>query len=312
MKRRVLTLLKAVILILVVLGIGRAVNKGWEQLVEYEFRLNARGFGWIVLSGSLYILGLLPIGLYWYRVLLAMDQRPPFWATMKAYFLGHLGKYVPGKAMVVVLRTGSLRETNSTVTAISVFAETLSMMAVGAFIAAAVIAIQFADQVGFLLTSVVLMCIAGLPTIPPVFRFVVLTLKVDRVDASVNRALGEYRWPLVISGWVSSFLGWLIMALSLWALLQVFYDKYSMWEVLAMYPRMLAAVSLAVVAGFLSLLPGGVGVRELVFNELLIEPFGPVVAMICPVLLRLTWLLSELLTAGVLQMFVRNSDSGNN
>jgi len=255
----------------------------------------------------------LPLGLYWFRVLRAMKQRPPFWPTMRAYFLGHLGKYVPGKAMVVVLRTGALKQTNSAVTAISVFAETLAMMAVGAFIAAAIIAMAFGDKTGFLLTSIVLMLLAGVPTFPPVFRFIVLTLKVDRVDSAVKEALDQYTWRLVFSGWASSLAGWLIMALSLWALLQAFpvndASNDFVTDFLVVYPRMLAAVSLAVVAGFLSLLPGGVGVRELVFNELLNEPYGFAIAMICPVLLRLTWLFFELLTAGILQLFHRGHET---
>ena len=305
--------LKAVILLLVVAGIARAVNKGWNQLTVYDFRLTARSTGWILLSGVFYIAALTPIGIYWFRVLRAMGQRPSLVATMRAYFLGHLGKYVPGKAMVVVLRTGALKQTNSTVTAISVFAETLAMMAVGAFIAAAIIAIQFGDQTGFLVTSVILMLLAGVPTFPPVFRFIVRKLKVDRVDDAVTKALDEYSWPLVFSGWASSLIGWLIMACSLWAILQAFpiagRINAEPPSFIVAYPRMLAAVSLAVVAGFLSLLPGGVGVRELVFNELLNEPYGAAIAMICPVLLRLTWLCFELLTAGILQLFHRGRAS---
>ena len=299
-----MTFLKLLILILVVAGIARAVNKGWAQLIEYNFELTIRTVAWIVFSGCLYVAALVPMAIYWFRVLRAMDQRPPFWTTMRAYFLGHLGKYVPGKAMVVVLRTGSLKQTNSTVTAISVFAETLAMMAVGAFLAAAIIAVQFADKSGFLLTSAVLMLLAGVPTFPPVFRFIVLTLKVDKVDEAVTRALDKYSWRLVLSGWASSLIGWSVMAFSLWALLQAFHINESPVGLFVTYSRMLASVSLAVVAGFLSLLPGrsrrtGIGLQRTAVTK----PYGPAVAMICPVLLRLTWLFAELLTAGVFQLF---------
>ena len=308
LKRRVMTVLKALIIVAVIAGIARAVNKGWAQLLEFDFAVTYRTAGWIAFAGFVYVAALLPFGIYWLRVLRAMDQRPPFWAVMRAYFLGHLGKYVPGKAMVVVLRTGGLQQANSAVTAISVFAETLAMMAVGAFVAAGIIATQFADKTAFLLAAVVLMIMAGVPTFPPVFRFIVLTLKVDKVDEAVRRSLDKYTWNLVISGWALSLIGWLMMAFSLYAVLQAFPVASSAQSSLfAAYPRMLAAVSLAVVAGFLSLLPGGVGVRELVFNELLNQPYGSVVAMICPVLVRLTWLFSELLVAGVLQLFVRQS-----
>ena len=95
------------------------------------------------------------------------------------------------------------------------------------------------------------------------------------------------------------------MGLSLWAVLKslpgdllpdgVILDPwYSHWA------RMTTSVSLAVVAGFLSLLPGGLGVRELVLDELMAEPFGAVVAIVSAVLLRLVWLLAELLVSAIL------------
>jgi hypothetical protein len=62
----------------------------------------------------------------------------------------------------------------------------------------------------------------------------------------------------------------------------------------------LAAVSLAMVAGFLSLLPGGVGVREYVVLTLLAPAVGTVAALVSAVLLRLCWLAAELVAAGVL------------
>ena len=58
--------------------------------------------------------------------------------TTRAYYVGHLGKYVPGKALVVIIRTGLISgpRVDTTVAAVSIFIETLTMMAVGAFLAA--------------------------------------------------------------------------------------------------------------------------------------------------------------------------------
>ena len=60
----------------------------------------------------------------------------------------------------------------------------------------------------------------------------------------------------------------------------------------------LACVSLATVAGFVSLLPGGIGVRELVLIPLLGPTIGPANAIIAAIVIRLVWLASELLGAG--------------
>ena len=68
---------------------------------------------------------------------------------------------------------------------------------------------------------------------------------------------------------------------------------------------MTASVCLAVVAGFLSLIPGGLGVRELVLDELMAEPFGRTVALVSAVLLRLVWLMTELAISGILYVWMK-------
>ena len=59
-----------------------------------------------------------------------------------------------------------------------------------------------------------------------------------------------------------------------------------------------AAVALATVAGFISMLPGGAVVREAVLTELMIPYLGGGAALIAAVLLRLVWLTAELCIAG--------------
>jgi len=54
------------------------------------------------------------------------------------------------------------------------------------------------------------------------------------------------------------------------------------------------------VAGFLSLIPGGAVVRELILAELMVPEFGSAVALLSAVVLRLVWLLAELLISAIL------------
>jgi hypothetical protein len=60
-----------------------------------------------------------------------------------------------------------------------------------------------------------------------------------------------------------------------------------------------AAVALSTVCGFVSLIPGGLGSRELV----LVETLGPVVgtdhAWMSAILLRIVWIIAELFAAGL-------------
>ena len=91
--------------------------------------------------GLFYLGGAIPMAWFWWRVLAALGQHPGWRTTLHAYFLGHLGKYVPGKALVVVIRVGLLRPRVSSVrlTMASVLVETLTLMAVGAALGAALL-----------------------------------------------------------------------------------------------------------------------------------------------------------------------------
>src|SRR6185295_9842440 len=92
---------------------------------------------------------------------------------MRAYFLGHLGKYVPGKAVSVILRVAAVRRWVPTmrIALISTLLETLTMMAVGAFLAALMSIFVLHLEPIVSLVAVGMACAAGAPTIPPITRF---------------------------------------------------------------------------------------------------------------------------------------------
>ena len=104
------------------------------------------------------------------------------------------------------------------------------------------------------------------------------------------------------------------MGLSLWAVMSAIPQGSETWRVtLTDVPLFTACVSLALVAGFLSLLPGGMGVRELVVMTLIAghPGYGPYVAILSAVLLRLTWLMSELVVSGILYIGIPDSRSSS-
>jgi uncharacterized membrane protein YbhN (UPF0104 family) len=67
---------------------------------------------------------------------------------------------------------------------------------------------------------------------------------------------------------------------------------------------MTASAALAIGAGFVSLIPGGLGVREFVFIMMLGPIFSSDVlgSVITPAILRVLWLVSEVVVAGILWM----------
>ena len=81
----------------------------------------------------------------------------------------------------------------------------------------------------------------------------------------------------------------------------VFITPYSKGD----YPIVTASVALAMVAGFVSLIPGGAGVREYIILTLLAGPYGVVAATVVAVLLRLIWLSSELALASVFYILMK-------
>ncbi|MCP4191214.1 MAG: hypothetical protein GY768_11375 [Planctomycetaceae bacterium] len=307
-KRKILAAFRFSVAAIVLFFLYRAVQDARQKLTaEDGFSLSDIRLHWLAIAGMFYFVGLMPMAIYWHRMLHSLGQSPTFTQTLSAFYLGHLGKYVPGKAMVVVIRTGCLRKANvnPTVAAVSVFAETLTMMAVGAFLAAAILTVNFFEQRWLLVLALGLMTLAGVPTWPPVFRWLVQRLRVTKFEPEVETALHGYTVRLTLFGWIANGIGWFILGLSLWAVLQAIPLNPPPESLPAIWLRLTAAVCLAVVAGFLSLLPGGIGVREIVLDELMVEPFGRLAALVSAVLLRLVWLMTEVLISSILYIGMR-------
>jgi len=162
--RKWLFLAVKVLIVLVVAWFVRdTLKEAVDKIREHTWRVS---LPWSIACGVIYLLGLLPAGIYWHHVLKVMGQQARLGETLRAYYVGHLGKYVPGKAMVVILRTGLIRSrrVDTAVAAVSVFYETLTMMAVGACLAAAVVAYRLREEPALFWGALTMMAVAGLPT----------------------------------------------------------------------------------------------------------------------------------------------------
>jgi uncharacterized membrane protein YbhN (UPF0104 family) len=91
----------------------------------------------------------------------------------------------------------------------------------------------------------------------------------------------------------------------MWAVIEALPTAPPWQTSLADLPLWIASSALALVAGFVSLVPGGAGVRELVITESFAgDPlYGPVFGLSVAVLLRLAWLQSELAASAILYPF---------
>jgi glycosyltransferase 2 family protein len=286
------------------------LTKAWRQIDEQSWQWNPF---WFVLSGAIYIAGLFPAAVFWRYVLKTLGQEVRWANAFKAYYVGHLGKYVPGKAMVVVLRAGMVRSrrVDTALAAVSVFYETLTMMAAGAFIAAGILAVRARDERLLFFASICLMIVAGLPILPPIFRRLVrIVLRLGVSNPSALDALKNIGWITLLMGCACMTLAWIMMAASLWAAFRAM--GVANVGLVDYGPELIAAVSLSMVAGFLSFIPAGLGVRDLVLVELLVKLFGScginsATAAVAGGLLRLIWLVSELIISGILYLWGRKS-----
>ena len=305
-KKLVMTLckqgLRLLVLALVAWGIWRTFEQARDQFAAQPLSLSDIEPAWIGLAALLYVLGLTPCWIFWQQTLQAMGQRPQWRDSLRAFWVGHLGKYVPGKAMVVVLRTGLVRgpKVDGTVAAVSVFVETLTMMAVGALVSASILMV-YARHWEYTLLALGLMICAGVPTLPPIFRRLVRMLQVRRANPDIDRAIGGLNYRLMFSGWLWIAAGWFVLGLSLWAVLRSLAGAQQVPAAsLSDLPLLTACVGLAMVAGFLSLIPGGFGVRDGILWTLLAPTYGPVAAAVSVIVLRVVWLLSDVLLSGLL------------
>ena len=297
--------LKLAVIVLVTLGIVYTVHSGWDQLSSYSWKVKP---SWLLISAALYLLGLLPVALFWRQILRALGQRPTWCQTLRAYFLGHLGKYVPGKVMVVVIRAGAIGgDVNRPLAAVSVFLETLTMMAVGAFVSAAIVIGVFGWHHRLAWLAAGVLVVAGLPTLPPIFRTLVRRMPSHWLCEHNHVALERITYRLMLQGWIAITIGWSLMGLSLWATLRSLGTADLRWP--ADWPLATAAVALATVVGFASLIPGGAGVRDWVLAALMISRFGVATALVSAFVLRMVWLVSELAISGILYNVGKNDSS---
>jgi glycosyltransferase 2 family protein len=288
--------LKLAILALLVWGVHRTLGDAYAKLRGQPLHLDPF---WLIVSAALYLVAMVPSVLFWHRVLHVLGQEAGLLKTLRAYYIGHLGKYVPGKALVVVLRAAMVRgeRVHGGVAAATVFVETLTMMASGSFIAAALVAILYREHWLYVAGAVVCMFAAGLPTLPPVFAYLVRLTRIGQRAAEAGVDLNRIDYGTLLLGWLGTGIGWFISGLSLWATLRGM-GETSLGPIDGL-PFLTMIVSISVVAGFISMIPGGLGSRDLVMLELLHLRLGDSAALVSTVLLRLVWLGAELVISAV-------------
>ncbi len=304
-------------------------------------------WGWLGLSGLAYTASLIPSGMVLRRALAALQQPVKLPLVMAAQLVGHLGKYVPGKAMVIVLRASILNRDRTKISiklsAVAVIIETLNLIAVGAVYASILVAV-LETPAWMKWTSGVMAIGAVVGTLPPVLRFALAPrLRARRTERAITterplpaealaespaeataaegtpkrerRRLAGLMQPIrldwttddLVASWFWCTVSWIFTGLSMTAVVLALMPLAGDQSVVSLTLICSAAVMLAFVAGFVSLLPGGAGVREMVLATLLAPMMGPSTALLAAVLARLIQLVVEcLLSAAIWALMLRS------
>lgn len=276
--------------------------------------------GWLALCVVCYAAAFAFPATYWQHLLGVTGARPPVAAALRAYYVGHLGKYVPFKAWALVLRTMliypyGVRPARAVATAIY---ETMTFITAGALVAVVLLTVCALDESKRWLAAGLLLA-AGLPIIPGVYNRIVDRLTALARKAAARQPGGEkevgdvprLQARTLLFGLVWTACGWSAMGMSLWALIQAVVPEPAPWTWEA-WGRCTAFVSLAYVAGFLILFtPGGLGAREVILQPFLVPELAlmPLVgsayqldadrlAWVVVGLLRLLYIITEVILAG--------------
>lgn len=253
------------------------------------------------LSGALYLTGLAFPCAFWFLLLRWVGSPLSVPQTLRIYYISHLGKYAPlGKGWALLLRTTLSHSAGirAGVAALTGTYETLTTMASGSLLAAILIMVQLGSEKNLIWAALGLLALAGIPILPGVFNALVQRLSA-RFLLNDQRLLPQLGSGTLLVGLGLTAMNWVLLGLSIVALIHAIQPGPAAWEAVSML-RCIAFVAVSYVAGFVASTPGGLGVREVILQQLLAPHVGAGPAVVVVVLHRLIWTVAELVMAGAL------------
>lgn len=295
--------LSLAILLLTLLFVSRHIVTAASQLQEHPLTFR---WSWIALVVVNCILAQFLLGIPWWMSVRDTGANVSFWRGMRAFLISYLGRYVPGKAMVPVIRYDLLRKEEVTFGRIMVTTiwETADSMAAGSAVAAISLfllplpeefATAMAARPWVAWASIGLTLAFGGLAFPPALH---LGAKLSAIPFKKLRdlAMSPISLKTFLLGIPIALVAWIVFGISYWATLNALRADPLPITVL---PMTTTCVSLSVVIGFISMIPGQAGVREWILIATLIPVVGEVNAVAAALLYRLLTLVVESTIAAV-------------
>jgi len=188
---------------------------------------------------------------------------------------------------------------------VSVFIETLTSLASGSILGAILLQSM---SVPPWLKACALACIplAALALAPKPFRWLIARLSRSRLGAMPQHVAEAIDWKLMLRCGTYSTVGWLLHGTAAWMLLMAIAPDSELANGKA-WCACVSSMALAALAGFVSMIPGGAGVRELVATWGIATLVPMPVALASAVVTRLAAISAELIVLGVLACWVHAS-----
>jgi uncharacterized membrane protein YbhN (UPF0104 family) len=305
LRKRVWLLVKSALAAAIVVGVCVQFARilGQPELADYQFALRPH---YLVPAGLLYLAAHTLWGSFWVSLLRSQGVDVPWLVGLRAYFVSQFGKYVPGKAWVIVIRVGMLRAVGGRPLPVAVTAtyETLTSMAAGALLG--VLLVPWLGVLPEVVSGniVLVLGVAALPLALGVLNRLAVRIAARSRDPGAP-PLPSPSLPLLARGLLQGACGWCLLGLSLGLTIRAVAPDPPAWN-LDGYLGDLAAVGLSYVVGFVVLVaPGGIGAREFVLQHALTlrsaPQFGEAVAagqaVVVALVLRLVWTVAEVALA---------------
>jgi len=297
---------KLILAIVILFFVGRQLLGDLAKLDLSQIHLQP---AWLLASTVFYLAGLYPCVWFWRHLHGQFGYPLGFYAAFRAHYVGQVGKYVPGKALALAIRADLVHPFGVPygVSIITSFYEVLTSMAAGGMVAAIIYVLDPPElsrpltltegvQVDPQWAGLILMALCGIPLLPGVFNFIIAKMT-SRIQVIELYRLPPVRYGTLLTGLLTTAIGWWLQGLSLWAILQTILPDPPPLT-LSSSAQCAAAVAFANVAGFVILVvPGGLGVREFLI-ALLLGSAGPEEFLAASaILLRLNWIVVESLFA---------------
>lgn len=259
------------------------------------------GRWWLAAAVAIYIVGQCVLAHYWGRLLSEVRPRVSRFGAFRIFWVSALGKYVPSKALVIILRMKLTREPGRSGFWVGIASgyEAISLVVVGAMIALLGLGLLPAASVIYWLGAVAIGGVAVAMLQPGVLGRLSAAGKPLAEGVTSRELIARLRRQFVRSLPVL-VVGWILVGVSTWAAaVSIGVECRTVADVAAMT----SVTALATVLGFVAvIMPAGIGVREFVLLELLGAQFGAGPVLTLCLLARTIWTAADVGMAGLLYL----------